>query len=501
MVPFIIHLIQRFPRLSITVLAWNESLSDFRDGAKRANIPLDGNPQLRLIGIAESTDVQPLEEYSAFGDAFTHAYGTIINGGTLACSDSSQEYQFASLPDPSLVIGATFIPKLARTVKDQSKSTKYLVFVPSTASGFLRQFGPDDLGGLGSWEEDTKAKMSSGHFPGLTTEAAARAVEYQFTRRLMPRVDGASMYDYELYPQDVAPASIVDWLWQETRQVTASSAADGVILITTPSFEPETTAALRSWYSDQLGKELFLVGPQVYPSWIDSTTTDETPAPVKPGSTGVILPFLKAHPKGSVWCISFGTTYFPYNRMDYFRTVIKTLIGLDIPVLLTCGWSDTVPNEAIPTELASEMRVRNKGLIVDWIHDQDTVLCHPSIGVFLSGGGLNSMWEAVIAGVLCVYWPFAVDQPLNAAYLTIKVGLVRTGPGADRPARGGEIEGTNEAVAAEVGEIVRDISSEIGDRKRQNLTMLRERVLGAIEEGGESYMEIDRLIAYSSSTN
>lgn len=101
--------------------------------------------------------------------------------------------------------------------------------------------------------------------------------------------------------------------------------------------------------------------------------------------------------------------------------MIKTLVGLDIPILLTWGWSDTVPKGAVPPELEMEMRVNNKGLIVDWIPQQDTILRHPSIGVFLSHGGLNSMWEAILAGVLCVYWPFAVDQPLNAAYLTTKV--------------------------------------------------------------------------------
>ncbi|KAG8955360.1 hypothetical protein FRC04_008711 [Tulasnella sp. 424] len=500
MVPFIANLIQRAPHLSVTVLAWSDSLSDFRDGAERANIQIDDSSRLRLIGIVKSAgaDAQPLEEYRAFGEAFSHAYDTILNGGSLVCCESDQAYTFESLPRPSLVIGAMFIPNLAHTVKTLSQDVKFLVFVPSTASGFLRPFGPKALGGLGSWEKDTAEEIAADRFPGLTTEAVARVLEYQFSGVPIPSPDGVPMYDYELYPQDVAPASIVQWLWQETKQVTGPT--DGVILITTAAFEPETTIALRSWYAgkEELGKRLFLVGPQVYPDQLDPTTSNEAPIPVRPGSTAIVLNFLQNHPPGSVWFISFGTTYFPYNCLEYFRTVIKTLVGLDIPILLTWGWSDTVPKGAIPPELEMEMRVNNKGLIVDWIPQQDTILRHPSIGVFLSHGGLNSMWEAILAGVLCVYWPFAVDQPLNAAYLTTKV---RTGPGARPPLRGGSVASTDEAVAAEIKQIAQDIQGEEGVRKRANLATLRENIRSALAEGGESHEAIDQLLAYCEPNN
>ncbi|KIO31897.1 glycosyltransferase family 1 protein [Tulasnella calospora MUT 4182] len=503
MVPFIANLIRRSPHLTITVLAWNDSLPDFRDGAKRANLQLDDSLQLRLIGIVKSAgaDAQPLEEYHSFAEALKQAYRTILDGGSLICCDSDQAYAFDSLPRPSLVIGAMFIPDFAQTVKDlskdvkdPSKDVKFLVFVPSTASGFIRPFGPKELGGLGSWEDDTNKGIESGDLQRRTPEAAARVLEYRFSGSSFPSPDEVPMYDYELYPQDVAPASIVQWLWQETNQVTVT--ADGVILVTTSAFEPKTTTTLRDWYSNQLHKRLFLIGPQVYPDQLGTTTYDEAPAPVRPGSTAIVLNFLRNQAPGSVWFISFGTTYFPYNCLDYFRTVIKTLLGLDIPILLTWGWSDTVPKGAISPELEMEMRVNNKGLIVDWIHQQDEILRHPSIGVFLSHGGLNSMWEALLAGVLCVYWPFAVDQPLNAAYLTTKV---RTGPGARPPQRGGSVSGTTEAVEAEIKQIAEDINGEVGERKRHNLAALREKILTELKEGGDSYEAIDRLIAYASS--
>lgn len=219
MVPFIANLIRRFPHLTITVLAWNDSLSDFRDGAKRANLQLDESSRLRLIGIVKSAgaDAQPLEEYRSFGDALSRAYKTIINGGNITCCNTDQAYAFDSLPRPSLVIGAMFIPNFAQTVKTLSEDVKFLVFVPSTASGFVRPFGPKELGGLGSWKTDTTNAIDSGQYPDHTVEEAARRLEYRFTGNLFPSPDGVLMYDYELYPQDVAPASIVQWLWQETK--------------------------------------------------------------------------------------------------------------------------------------------------------------------------------------------------------------------------------------------------------------------------------------------
>lgn len=220
MVPFVIHLIQQYSTLSFTILAWKDSLSDFRKGAERFNLTLDDTPRIRLIGIAESSNgnAQPREEYRAFGDAFAQAYKNVVDGGSLVCCETKKQLQFDSLPRPSLVIGAMFIPGLARTVKELSASTKFLVFVPSTASGFLRPCGPTELGGLGSWEQDTKAKLASEPASELnTTEAVARALEYQFTGAPIPSPDGVSMFDYELYPQDVAPSSIAEWLWEDTR--------------------------------------------------------------------------------------------------------------------------------------------------------------------------------------------------------------------------------------------------------------------------------------------
>jgi hypothetical protein len=58
-------------------------------------------------------------------------------------------------------------------------------------------------------------------------------------------------------------------------------------------------------------------------------------------------------------------------------------------------------------------------LVVPWA-PQQAVLCHPSVRLFVTHGGLNSTYEGLAAGVPLLVLPFSADQPLNGTKVASK---------------------------------------------------------------------------------
>ncbi|KAG8876178.1 hypothetical protein FRB97_004356, partial [Tulasnella sp. 331] len=71
---------------------------------------------------------------------------------------------------------------------------------------------------------------------------------------------------------------------------------------------------------------------------------------------------------------------------------------------------------------------------------------------------------------------------------------VRTGDGARPPARGGKVEGTSEAVAAEIEQVLADLVGSVGERKRKNLGVVRQKMLDDMKEGGVCDMALKGLL-------
>jgi len=272
--------------------------------------------------------------------------------------------------------------------------------------------------------------------------------------------------------------------------------ADAAVLCTTSTFEPKCTAVLKGWYKEKLGKDLFFVGPRFFPGQFSLD------AP-KPKGDHPVFKFLDAQRTKSVWLISFGTVFFPVNAPQYITALIRVLLKNNVPFIFSKA-AATFTAAAIPPELEKEISDRGLGLLLDFVPQQE-VLTHPSMGAFVTHGGTSSMWESIAAGVVGIYWPFFADQPMHAAYLstTLDCGFellqVRTGLGAVPPLRSGgklKIEGTEEAVAAEVEQIVKDLKGEVGDRKRKNLERVRRETFEALAEGGDAYVATKELLQY-----
>ncbi|KAF7103371.1 hypothetical protein CFC21_104361 [Triticum aestivum] len=123
----------------------------------------------------------------------------------------------------------------------------------------------------------------------------------------------------------------------------------------------------------------------------------------------------------------------------------------------------------------------DRGLVVPWC-EQQKVLCHPSVGGFLSHCGWNSVLEAVYAGVPLLAFPRTWDQLVNARMAADewKVGIDLRGQKREDGTVG------RAAISAAVGKLM-DSDSGVGQEMRRRAAGLREDSRCAIQEGGSSH--------------
>ncbi|CAB4312427.1 unnamed protein product [Prunus armeniaca] len=136
--------------------------------------------------------------------------------------------------------------------------------------------------------------------------------------------------------------------------------------------------------------------------------------------------------------------------------------------------------------------VGDKGLVVSWC-DQLRVLCHDSIGGFLSHCGWNSTLEAVYAGVPILTCPILGDQILNAKKIVEDWKIGYRVPKKNVGATEHEHLVTREEIAELVQRFM-DLESEEGKEMRKRAKQLQETCHGAIAKGGSSDRNLDAFI-------
>lgn len=141
---------------------------------------------------------------------------------------------------------------------------------------------------------------------------------------------------------------------------------------------------------------------------------------------------------------------------------------------------DIVDGESaiLPKEFIEE--TKDRGLLVGWV-PQIKVLSHRSVGGFLTHSGWNSTLESISAGVPMICRPFFADQHTNAKFVCEEwsVGLH-----------------LNQTVKREeVAALVRNlVEGEEGVKMRRRIGKLKESAKRAVEEGGSSNSNLDKLL-------
>ncbi|XP_037414482.1 UDP-glycosyltransferase 87A1-like [Triticum dicoccoides] len=182
--------------------------------------------------------------------------------------------------------------------------------------------------------------------------------------------------------------------------------------------------------------------------------------------------WLDAQPEKSVMYVSFGSyASMPHSQ---FEEIAMGLLDAGVKFF----W--------VARDKAPELRgmCGDRGLAVPWC-DQQRVLCHRSVGGFLSHCGWNSVLEAVWAGVPVLAFPVAWDQLVNARMVgdEWKVGV-------DLREQRGEDGIVSRAAISDAARKLMDSDSGVGQEMRKRAAQLREVSRSAVGEGGSSHSSL-----------
>ncbi|KAM0885436.1 hypothetical protein ACQ4PT_030341 [Festuca glaucescens] len=116
-------------------------------------------------------------------------------------------------------------------------------------------------------------------------------------------------------------------------------------------------------------------------------------------------------------------------------------------------------------DMAANVEVGQDGLVVPWCA-QKVVLAHPSVGLFVTHCGWNSILESVLAGVPMLGWPMISEQTTNCRQVSTAWNI-----GAELP---------HEAGSDEIAALVREMWKRLAE--------------DASKEGGSSYVNLDKFV-------
>ncbi|KAG8367696.1 hypothetical protein BUALT_Bualt16G0099900 [Buddleja alternifolia] len=211
-------------------------------------------------------------------------------------------------------------------------------------------------------------------------------------------------------------------------------------------------------------RKILTVGPSPLPS----------PSPPRDYENGCIS-WLNNHRAAAVVYISFGTMLTP--PPPELAALAEALEEKQIPYL----WSFSDDSKRNSLDEFFD-RTKTLGQVVKWT-PQSEVLLHPSIGVFVTHCGWNSVVETITGGVPMICRPFFGDQMLNRRRVE-DVWRIGVGVGGGVLTKSGVMNALDVVLVREEGK-----------KMRENIGRLRECASMAVAENGSSTENFKSLVS------
>ncbi|KAF7004250.1 hypothetical protein CFC21_019481 [Triticum aestivum] len=239
------------------------------------------------------------------------------------------------------------------------------------------------------------------------------------------------------------------------------------------SFYELEAGVMDSLVSDPSSPRVYSIGP-----CIPYTTLEE-----EPRDEHSYWAWLDTQPAGSVLYVSLGSFHsLPPSQL---AELAMGLAASNVKFL----WAlhDQARSQVQPL---LDGNGNDNGVLVPWC-DQLKVLCHPSVGGFLTHCGMNSVLEAVFAGVPMLTLPIGMDQPTNSRLVVDvwKIGYSLK----ERMQPDGIL--TRKAIARAVETLMSSSDLPQSDGVRSRALMWRDASRSAIQEGGSSSTDLNSFLS------
>ncbi|CAO2043059.1 unnamed protein product [Urochloa humidicola] len=217
------------------------------------------------------------------------------------------------------------------------------------------------------------------------------------------------------------------------------------------------------------------------------------------------MAWLDAKKARSVLYVSFGSA----GRMPpaQLMQLGLALVSCPWPVLWVIKGASSLPDDVtmwLHRNTDADGLPESQCLAVRGWAPQVAILEHPAVGGFLTHCGWGSTLESVAAGVPMATWPFFAEQFMNEKLIVDVLGI-GVSIGVKRPTKN-VMSGFNDVIEAkpEVGteQVKRALDKLMdggldGEERRSKAQELKAKAKAALEKGGSSYMNMEKLLKFA----